>query len=167
MNAKQLMFLLVALAPLSIPAQAAELTLRQALAQCQQQQDTASRLHCYDQLASTAQQPEQNTTRQFAENPQGANLPETTKAYEAEFGRQTQRPEEQLERIYATVTAVRQDARGHRVISFDNGQIWRQNSVEHYPVEEGQVHFIRRAALGSFMLGNDNNNRTTRVRRVN
>ncbi|SEA85727.1 hypothetical protein [Alkalimonas amylolytica] len=163
----------------TLPLQASESTLRAALQQCLQQQNATERLHCYDQLATASsteavgrqRATEQGTERQAAaaaerRSERQPEPPAVAEAAEAGFGKTAQRPTEQLDRIYATVTKVDKDARQHLVVHFDNGQVWRQSSAEYYPIEVGQTHYIRRAMLGSFVLSNDNSNRSTRVRRI-
>ncbi len=163
MNAKRFCCVVSSLAILcSLPALAAEAPLRQALLQCQQQQSATERLDCYDQLASSLT-PQARGQQRAADRraPQASD-----RRSEADFGAPAPRQQEQLDRIHATVIQVEKSARDQLIIHFDNGQTWQQNSAEFYPVEPGQEHYVRRAALGSFLMGNDRNNRTTRVRRV-
>lgn len=177
MKVKSLYWLVLALPLLTtLPLQASEAKLRAALQQCLQQQNTTERLHCYDQLATSytpaAAARQWGTEQQAERQPAPASerrierQPEPVAAAEAGFGKAAERPAEQLDRIYATVTRVDKDARQHLIVHFDNGQVWRQSSAEYYPIEVGQTHYIRRAMLGSFVLSNDNSNRSTRVRRI-
>ncbi|MDP4535661.1 hypothetical protein Q3O60_05640 [Alkalimonas collagenimarina] len=154
-----------------LPLQAAESSVVQALSLCQQEQDNQLRLHCYDSIQVDASEQGASTAakqNQQARQPAAAATPAASAATaEDQFGKPRQAAANETDRIYSVVSKVEQDARGHLVIHFENGQTWRQNSSEYYPVKAGEEHYIRRAMLGSFILSNDDSNRSTRVRRMN
>lgn len=163
------------------PAQASDPSLTDALTQCQQEQDTLLRLRCYDAIeverrksqtqaspeATEAQrQPEPVVTEQQSQPEPESAASAPPAAAEERFGKPRQQAEDEPDRIYSIVREVEQDVRGHLIITFENGQTWRQNNSEYYPIKAGEEHYIRRALLGSFMLSSDHSNRSTRVRRI-
>jgi hypothetical protein len=164
-----------------LPLQASETSLTEALAQCQQEQDTLLRLRCYDAIEvelrkSQAQpapaatkpqrQPEPKATRQQSQAEPEPAASEPPAAAEDRFGKPKQQAADEPDRIYSVVSNVEQDIHGHLIITFENGQTWRQVSSGYYPINPGEEHYIRRAMLGSFLLSSDSSNRTTRVRRT-
>ena len=165
----------LAMAMFMLPAlQASEATLAEAITLCQQEQDTLLRLRCYDAIEIIRSRPEPQQPaataqptqpKEPAPRPVAAAEPAVTA--EERFGQAQKPAAKETDRIYSVVSKVEKDARGHLVITFENGHIWRQNSSEYYPIKPGEEHYIRRAMLGSFILSNDSSNRTTRVRRVN
>lgn len=165
----------LAMAIIMLPAlQASEASLVEAITLCQQEQDTLLRLRCYDAIEIIRSEPEPQQPAATPQPPPAkapahrpAPAAESAVVAEERFG-QPQKPEaNEPDRIYSMVNKIEKDARGHLVITFENGHIWRQNSSEYYPIKLGEEHYIRRAMLGSFILSKDNSNRTTRVRRIN
>ncbi len=53
---------------------------------------------------------------------------------EAEEAREAQT---QVREIVATIATVRETVPNYRTITLDNGQIWRQNRAEFYPLQPG------------------------------
>lgn len=161
-------------------AQAESNPLQQAIKKCQQEQDSLKRLRCFDAIEqakpvaetpSELQRTDSQTAPRVVPSRPATSATRATAPQQAaaaaddDFGKSAPK-EQQKDRIYATVTLVEQEKSGHLVITFDNGHIWRQVNSQYYPIEEGETHYIRRAVLGSFLMGSDRNNRTTRVRRV-
>ncbi|MFT6978309.1 MAG: mannose-6-phosphate isomerase class I, partial [Shewanella psychromarinicola] len=74
--------------------------------------------------------------------------------------------EDEVDKVYFEVSAVKKAPYGELIITFTNGQVWKQSSPERYKVDKGQRIFIETGALNSFLLGTDDRNATTRVRRL-
>ncbi len=56
------------------------------------------------------------------------------------------------ERLTASVTALSARARGERVVTLDNGQVWVQKTPQYIPIEVGDEVTILRGALRSYRL---------------
>lgn len=150
------------LALLLSPSLLAQNSLATALEQCRTEQNALKRLVCYDEIntrGAVAAAPavpargnaEANITRQTPDN---------------NFGREhKQKTADAADQIYAVVNKISFNPRKQLIISFDNGQVWRQTESATYQINVGERHFIKRGMLGAFYLGNDNNNRTLKVKR--
>lgn len=162
---KAMLALLVALTGLPVAA----IPLEQALELCRAEQNALRRLSCYDAIAAvtastavpgkTATSPATSAAVPVANNT-------VQKRPEADFGIEHRKADEEApEQISLSVKEVRYSPRKELIIEFDNGQIWRQNGTDYYKIAAGEQHYIKRGVLNSFLLGNDGNNRTIRVRR--
>ncbi|KKO48463.1 hypothetical protein VT06_11270 [Arsukibacterium sp. MJ3] len=162
-------------------------SLSTALEACRQQQNALQRLVCYDDitLATTATQtsaansappPAQQLTAKRQTSLASAAVAAPAQATPAapevvtadDFGQEHKKstPEDQAKLRYMTVTEVSLSPRNELIVTFDNGQIWRQNGSGYYKIESGEQHYIKRGLFNSFSLGNDNNNRSVKVNRV-
>jgi hypothetical protein len=160
----------------SLPLQAS--TLADAVAECRQQQNALKRLVCYDDIkltatpatvSSAASDAVQAHSQAPARPAPVSNNPATAKAAPTtnDFGLEHKKPaEKNADEMYMTVTKISYSPRKELIVEFDNGQVWRQNDSSYYDINVGEQHFIKRGMLNSFTLGNDANNRTIKVRRV-
>ncbi|MDX1539354.1 hypothetical protein [Arsukibacterium sp.] len=158
---------------LSLPLQAS--TLAEALAECRQQQNALKRLVCYDEIeltatASTASSDAVQAHSQAPVRPAPvSNNPATAKAAPttSDFGLEHKKPaDKNADEMYMTVAKVSYSPRKELIVEFENGQVWRQNDSSYYDINVGERHYIKRGIFNSFTLGNDDNNRTIKVRRV-
>jgi hypothetical protein len=148
----------------------------QAIELCRAEQNALRRLNCYDAIsadttvaaaapvarAAQSAAPQQPTVSQ----PQPAAQPAPTVTAESSFGLEHKKSSEQTtDKIYVTVKTVSENQQRELVVEFTNGQIWRQRGNDYYQIKAGEKHYIKRGVLGSFFLGNDDNNRTIRVKR--
>lgn len=167
---------------LSPPTLATELT--DALKDCREQQNALKRLVCYDEI--TLQSLENSTSMPQASPSQTTNsegnsaevpTPSATSnsstpradatAVEDNFGLEHKKViENQADQIYLTVSSIRYSPRKELIVEFENGQIWRQSGSDFYKIAVGEIHYIKRGVFNSFSLGNDDNNRMIKVRRV-
>lgn len=85
-----------------------------------------------------------------------------------EFGAEQLKKPEPVEaaELSSKVVKTEKDARKRIIFHLENGQQWLQLEVEYFYVKPGDTAIIRRAALGSFLLGTDRVSKTIRVRRV-
>ncbi|KKO44644.1 hypothetical protein WG68_14765 [Arsukibacterium ikkense] len=170
---------------LSLPANADPLT--EALNECRQQQNALKRLVCYDEinLATTSVKPaapartpaneaSAKATPTHGKPPAlpapAVNRAPLSKAPPAaeDFGLEHKKTaDKQTDQLYLTVSSISYSPRKELIVEFDNGQTWRQTGSGNYPIAVGERHFIKRGMLNSFTLGNDDNNRNIKVRRVN
>lgn len=145
----------------TIPLQAA-IPAEEAIELCRAEQNALRRLTCYDAISLTANS---NTSSASANT---ANIAKSDKAEanSADFGIEHKKASDDVNNVlYMTVKDVRFSPRKDLIVQFENGQVWRQNDSGYYKINIGERHFIKRGALNSFFLGNDNNNRILRVRR--
>lgn len=86
---------------------------------------------------------------------------------EEDFGREQERiAEEAPDSIQAKIEKLREAAYGKRVITLDNGQVWRQNDSTRVTWDEGDAVVVERALFGSFMMKKVGGARSMRVRRL-
>lgn len=161
--------IVIAVLPLSASA---AIPLNQALELCRAEQNALRRLTCYDAIAATEADAAPLTGSATRAAPTtsasvAATAEPTIASGEAEFGMEHRKSaeDEAPEQIYLQVKTVKYSPRKELIIEFDNGQVWRQNGTDYYKIAAGEQHYVKRGVLNSFSLGNDNNNRTIRVRR--
>lgn len=113
---------------------------------CSQQSDTRLRLACYDDIAKNL-------------------IPEEI-VMENNFGKTPKAATNNLDKLYMQVVTTNKDPYGAQLITFDNGQVWKQTDSRRYKIKLDAKTFIKRGALGAFMLGQDDRNATIRVKRI-
>jgi hypothetical protein len=162
---KLMLAALVAVTSLPVTA----IPLDQALELCRAEQNALRRLTCYDAIQPVTKNTAVPSVTSVSPPPTAslpAVIPSAQKQPEADFGIEHRKADEDApDQIYLSVKEVRYSPRKELIVEFGNGQIWRQNGSGHYKIAAGEQHYIKRGALSSFFLGNDNNNRTIRVRR--
>jgi hypothetical protein len=72
---------------------------------------------------------------------------------------------ESIDEITAQVASMQTLARGERVITLDNGQVWQTVDTNELLLKAGDSVTISRAALGTFRLATSSH-RTARVKRL-
>ena len=133
----------------------------QALQQCTKINDKSARLLCYDNLA-------ERPTASVNSVSQGDNVGQITPKIDikkADFG-QTKPRKDAIERVELTISKIKKHPYGNLIITFENGQVWKQSSSERYRLKVGNKVFIKKGALGSFILGIAGRNTTIRVKRT-
>ncbi|KUM51728.1 hypothetical protein [Rheinheimera sp. EpRS3] len=162
---KLMLAALVAVTSLPVAA----IPLDQALELCRAEQNALRRLTCYDAISAvTASTTSPSNTAVSPATTAAVPVANTAvkKQPEADFGIEHRKIDEEApDQIYLSVKEVRYSPRKELIVEFDNGQIWHQRGNDYYRINEGEQHYIRRGALGSFLLGNDQNNRAIRVTR--
>ncbi|MBB1440448.1 hypothetical protein H5202_17555 [Shewanella sp. SG41-4] len=163
----------------------ANTNLGQQLSICAAKTDKTVRLTCYDELAANAKPSAQiittakTTEIALLETPKPPVTPSVVAPVAVapvvassqvlsvdDFGLQKKVIEDEVEKIYSEVISVKKDALGAFVITLSNGQVWKQSNSKYYKIKKGQRIFIETGALNSFLLGSDERNATTRVRRL-
>ncbi|QYK12500.1 hypothetical protein K0I63_17455 [Shewanella rhizosphaerae] len=152
--------------------------IEQQLSQCAAKQDKLDRLICYDNLAAKVGNQSQASSHvapvsKPAPTPQPKPAPQaaavvasTPAAPEASFGKVYKEEKAEVDKIVMTVKTVKKNQHGVLTISFDNGQVWKQNDTNRFKLKAGETVFIEKGALGSFLLGKDDTNATIRVKRI-
>lgn len=156
----------VVIAIISLPLSASSIPLTQAMELCRAEQNALRRLTCYDNIQHTPAQQTNSASQtlpvQAAPAAKPADKAEPADAFGMEH---KQNSSDTAEQLAVTVKSLRYSPRKELIVEFDNGQRWRQIGTDYYSIKEGQQHRIKRGALNSFFLANDNNNRTIRIRR--
>lgn len=101
---------------------------QQTLQGCSRIEDDTKRLACYDELAKPTDQ---------------------------SFGLQSAKvaePEQQVDNIVATVVVAAHSPFTGWIITFDNGQSWKQIGTDSFAIRKGDSCTIERAVLDSFRL---------------
>lgn len=170
-------FLAACVVTAALPLSAgAAIPLEQAIELCRAEQNALRRLTCYDSIATKGHTPATAASTGAATQmsaPKAATAAVAAKAATAvdtapgaDFGLEhRQSNDDAAEQIYLQVKSVRYSPRKELIVEFDNGQVWRQNGTDYYKIAAGEQHYVKRGVLSSFFLGNDNSNRTIRVRR--
>ncbi|NRD72301.1 hypothetical protein HQQ94_03400 [Shewanella sp. VB17] len=144
--------------------------IEQEISVCAKNTDKLDRLICYDALAkksnttdittlATSAVIETSTVKQQHPVTFSSNI-------ENEFGQPKKTEIDTIEKIYLDITSLTKDQYGALKIKFSNGQIWKQTDGRNYKIAPEQTVFIKKAALGSFILGSDERNTTIRVKRL-
>ena len=142
----------------------------QDLQQCSVISDKLDRLICYDSLAAgvrpaaPAKQatPEQDFGKNHVtEAPKVAAQAQTTETFGI-----TKPVGKQLERIELVVSSVKKSPYGSITVTFTNGQVWKQTDTRRFKLKPEQKVFVKKGALGSFLMGTEGRNTTIRVKRV-
>ncbi|WP_445946241.1 hypothetical protein [Shewanella sp.] len=145
------------------------------LANCAAISDKFDRLICYDNLAAnvTSASSSVSASASMAVAPAVAATQKNgtfglkkAAVKKEDFGLIKKADVEEIEKLYFTVAKLDKDAYGTLTITLDNGQVWKQSGSQRFKLKTGQKIFIERAALGSFLLGTDDRNSTTRVKRL-
>lgn len=138
---------------------------------CAKSTDKLDRLICYDTLAKKIKTTD--LTRLTATSVASSTTAVTQPSHvalsvniEDEFGQPKKVQINTIEKIYLEIASLTKDPYGALKIIFSNGQIWKQTDGRHYKVKPEQTVFIKKAALGSFILGSDERNTTIRVKRL-
>ncbi len=142
----------------------------QDLQQCSVIKDKLDRLICYDNLAAgfnpAAPTPETTPEQSFGKKQEPRAQAPATRARMTETFGITKPAGEQLERIELVVSGVTKNPYGHITVNFTNGQVWKQTDTRRFKLRPEQKVFIKKGALGSFLMGTQGRNTTIRVKRV-
>lgn len=150
------------LAALAVAAQAGA-GIEEQLADCAAIADRLKRLICYDDLAASVA-----GTPAAEQRPEPRQQPAPDP--EAEFGivqrKEPEEPKQDLDKIHGEVADVDRDPYGALIITFTNGQVWKQIDQRGMQIRKGDTVFVAKGALRSFLLGSDSHNVTIRVKRI-
>ena len=149
------------------PAAATRAAVLQAIVSCRAMTDTAARLACYDSAAAKLDEAEasgqvvvidREQARRVRKEVFGLQLP-SLDIFSAANGKGAKAlaPEDDVDRITATVTKAWHGPDGHWMVQLDTGAVWRQFDAEDLAIDPhtGSKAVIKKGALGSFFLGLD------------
>lgn len=135
--------------------------LQNALKTCRTISAEASRLTCYDALATLEEQNAISSNTKEHQKPIQSSLNS-----EDTFGLEHKaKIHKEDEKIASVLTSVQKSAHGHLILTFENGQVWRQTSKEIFLTSIGDTYTFERGALNAIYLSSEHSNRKTRVRR--
>lgn len=139
---------------------------------CAEVQEDGARLACYDAAVGRLRQAEAQGEIVAVDHAQAAsierdafgfNLPSLARLI-PRFGGDGERPE--IATVQMQVERIVERANGRRIFIMSNGQAWAQIELESARnVRVGDTIWVRRAALGSFMLVGSRGGAGHRVRR--
>ncbi|WP_417763406.1 hypothetical protein [Shewanella sp.] len=143
----------------TLPAMA---SVEQSLQQCVQITNDTQRLACFDELSASI-----NTANIQIEvaTPATSSVPSPSSSAVDRFGAKPKEAINEPDEIKLTVASINKSPRGALIITFENGQIWRQLQAQRYRLRPGDKVTIEKAALGSFLLRAEGRNQSTRVQR--
>lgn len=170
-------------------------TLLDDLSKCAKNDDSLKRLECYDHLAQKTSKvahenvqlqstilesnPEQQATVAHPlpatpakslpmppSQPTAVVLANTDNQQYTYFGLENKRHADEVEQITASITKITKNPRGEKILTLDNGQVWRQIDSTSLRLRENQTITIKRGALGSFFIGKETVNKRMRAKRV-
>jgi hypothetical protein len=91
----------------------------------------------------------------------------SVKQQQASFGKEAvKRPEDRIKQLKEKVIKIQKAPYGELIITFENGQVWRQTDSIRFRLSTDEVVIIERGALGSFFIGKENTNQRIRAKRV-
>ncbi|WNZ54983.1 hypothetical protein QT397_19210 [Microbulbifer sp. MKSA007] len=119
-------------------------SLKNQVKSCSEIKPQEGRLTCYDQIANSLDQQEVK-----------------------EFGQEQKRiAEEAPNQIEAEIVAIQMAAHQKRMISLNNGQIWKQNDSKGVNWKIGDLVVVERAMFGSFFMKPADGGPKLRVKRI-
>ncbi len=141
----------------------------QDLQNCSTVQDKLDRLICYDNLAAgvSPAAPTVSPVQSFGKKDVAVTpVSAPAKAQTSDSFGITKPTGKQLEQVELTVSKVKKGTYGNMMITFANGQVWKQTDNKRFKLKSDQAVFIKKGAFGSFLLGTQSRNTTIRVKRV-
>lgn len=150
-------------------------TIEDALQACTQQDNALKRLVCYDKITKSLNQysgtdkaleigqPIAPIETNVNHSPVSAQAPQE----HSDFGLERQKALENVnDKLTSAVANVMADPYGKLTVTLNNGQVWKQSDSTRIKLDSGDTVTVERAALGSFMLSKEGQNKRIRVKRV-
>ena len=149
-------------------------TVADAMQACRNEQNDLKRLICFDAVAESMNiyaGAAKSVDEVASERPsQSAVIAAPSPAPRGDdFGLESQRlaKENLPSTLSGTVASITESPRGDRIVSLDNGMVWRENDKRsNLRLNEGDIVVIERGVLGAFYLGKEGQNSRMSVRRV-
>lgn len=157
-------------------------TIESALNTCSFQDNALKRLVCYDKVVKNLNQyqgldkkyepilpvpPQRPSNNSNTVTAVTSGAPAPIAAPRDDFGLEQKRAAESTkDRIQSQIAAVKENPYGKLTLTLENGQVWRQIDSLKLKLKVGNSIVIKRAMLGSFLLGKQDSNKRMRVKRV-
>ncbi|WP_226648206.1 hypothetical protein [Microbulbifer variabilis] len=138
MNRIFLISLLAILAP-SVYAD----SLGKQLKECSEITSNSNRLACYDKLSNSLEE-----------------------QAEQDFGQEYKQTVEAPESIEAKIAEIQEGAHNKKIVTLENGQIWKQNDTGRIFWKAGDLVVVERAMFGSFFMQPIDGGKKMRVKRL-
>ncbi len=149
--------ILLTLMFLAQPALAAD----QALTQCRQIVDIEERVACYDAIIDSRAEKTETNAIPDAQSLFGTNDADAKRIVETSLAI------EQIDQLEAVVTSIQKSATRKLTVTLDNGQVWRQLDNQPMRLKSGEMVIVRKASMGSYLMGKKSGGRSIRVKRAN
>ena len=138
-------------------------SLNMSLAECATVHNDISRLKCFDLLAKSS-----NT--EIKPNVKSAilNKEKDRNQHIDDFGANhlDNHESQKVEPIILTVSSIKKDTYKRLILTFKNGQIWKQTNDRYFKIKPGEQARLVEGALGSIHLNKLGASRSIKVRRV-
>ncbi|WP_299585003.1 hypothetical protein [uncultured Microbulbifer sp.] len=113
------------------------------LKECSEITTNTDRLSCYDKLSLSLE-----------------------KLAEQDFGQELKQIAEAPESIEAKIADIQDGAHDKKIVTLENGQIWKQNDTGRIFWQAGDLVIVERAMFGSFFMKPTQGGKKMRVRRL-
>ncbi|WP_444884288.1 hypothetical protein [Microbulbifer sp. PSTR4-B] len=113
------------------------------LKHCSKVTSNTDRLACYDKLSNSIE-----------------------RRAEQNFGQEYKQTVETPESIEARITEIQESTHNKKIITLENGQIWKQNDTGRIFWKAGDLIIVERAMFGSFFMKPANGGKKMRVKRL-
>lgn len=120
---------------------------------CQTIANDSERLDCYDAIAASPKNTEQQNLK--------------TELQKQDFGKETwSKDNDKITQITATIEAVKKSNYGKQIISLSNQQTWKQQAKSNFKLRVGDKITIERGSLNAFFLSKDSSSKKEKFIRV-
>jgi hypothetical protein len=113
------------------------------LKHCSKVTSNTDRLACYDKLSNSIE-----------------------RRAEQNFGQEYKQTVETPESIEARITEIQESSHNKKIVTLENGQIWKQNDTGRIFWKAGDLIIVERAMFGSFFMKPANGGKKMRVKRL-
>ncbi|USD20227.1 hypothetical protein MJO52_14225 [Microbulbifer variabilis] len=113
------------------------------LKHCSKVTSNTDRLACYDKLSNSIE-----------------------RRAEQNFGQEYKQTVETPESIEARITEIQESTHNKKIVTLENGQIWKQNDTGRIFWKAGDLIIVERAMFGSFFMKPANGGKKMRVKRL-
>lgn len=127
---------------------------------CSNISESSDRLNCYDRLVAT--KPLNTQTKTDIKSKTVSTQPRNTDY----FGQEHKLVKVTPDKINITILKTKKSLRGRLVITLNNGQEWHQTDSTSFRINKNTQTYIKKAALGSFVMGQEGRNKTMKVKRI-
>ncbi len=135
-------------------------SLPEQLRTCSNISESLDRLNCYDRLVAT------KPLNTQAKTEIKSKVIKTQPLNTDHFGQEHKLVKATPNKINVTILKAKKSLRGRLVITLDNGQEWHQTDSTSFRINKNTQTYIKKAALGSFVMGQEGRNKTMKVKRI-
>jgi len=140
-------------------------TLNISLINCSKIDDKTSRLTCFDKL-TTSLDILKNSNIELVHSSKNVSKNDKVEIFGAKHLKHNGLNSDKENKIILTVKSIKKDAYKKLILTFVNGQVWKQSNEVFFSVKPGDKVKLQEGALGAISLNKQGTNRSIRVRRV-